>query len=432
MLFFFSYARADYTPFLHRFYGDLREAVRSKVGGPNDDTIAFRDAASIEPGRPWPDAIVQALRICKVFVFLHSPTYYTRDGCGKEFSVIKQRIATSNGSSPEFSQVSSIQPIFWDGDKQLTNVPPEVAAIQLTHEDYGDEYGRQGMLQIIRASAGSTIYWEAINAMARRIALASRDTPLPELRESLRWDAIEPLFPIASPLVPSFLLTANTHVTGSNPIRSPRYARFVWIVGKRDELTPTRSLEYLESYDPDGIEEEWRPFLPDTIDPARLIATDAARDVRLAYRCETLPRNQQELESLIAQAGDAYTPVVVVADLWSLCLHKYSALVKLFDRGKLDNCAVLFPWNFNDNQTKRDHHMLRRRLAEVFPLQFYKPETLLLFEGISDAQTFKAELSKLLTRYIADINRSMKAARELPRDSAFNAPPMLGSASASS
>jgi FxsC-like protein len=426
MLFFFSYARADYTPFLKRFYEDLREAVRSKVGGPDDDTIAFRDAASIEPGRPWPEAIAEALRACKVFVFLHTPTYFTRDGCGREFRVIKDRIAGSDWQSTNLAHVSSVQPIFWDGEKQLTNVPPEVAAIQLTHEDYGEEYSRQGMLHITRASYGTEVYWDALNAMAYRISSAARNTPLPALRDPPRWDSIRPLFPLTTRVEPSILFAAN------KPMRPPRYARFVWIVGKRDELTQTRSFECLEFYDPDGIEEEWRPFLPDTNDPARLIATDAAREAQLGYLCEKLPENQQELQTLIAQASDAYTPVVVVTDLWSLRLHKYSALVSVFDKGKLDNCAVIFPWNLKDRETNRDHHILRRRLAEVFPMQFYKPETSLLFEGISDALTFKAELSKLLTKYIADINRSMKAARELPEDPAFKAPPLLGLTPASS
>jgi len=200
----------------------------------------------------------------------------------------------------------------------------------------------------------------------------------------------------------------------------------VWIVGKREELAHTRPYELLDSYDPDGIEEEWRPFRPETSDPARLIAADAAREAMLGYHCERLPRDQQELQSIIERAGDAYTPIVVVSDLWSLNLDKYRTVVRVFDRGKLDNCAVIFPWNLQDQDTKREQAGLRRMLAHLFPVQFYKPETTLVFEGISDVRTFKAELSKLLTKYVADISRSMKAARELPAISPFGAPPQLG------
>jgi FxsC-like protein len=425
MLFFFSYARADLSPFLKKFYEDLREAVRSKAGEPNPDTIAFRDATSIEPGRPWPDAIAEALRVCRVFVYLHTPTYFARDGCGKEFRVIKNRVTASSGAVTDLAQASCIQPVYWDGEKQLMNVPPEVARIQLSHEDYGEDYSRQGMLQICRALYGTKVYWGAVNAIAQRIQTAAQNAPLPALRDSLIWERLCPLFPLAAQVQASNPIAAN------KPIRPPRYARFVWIVGRRNELAQTRCVECLECYDPDGIEEEWRPFLPESSDPARLIATDAAREAQLGYHCEHPPQNQQELQSLIEQAGDAYTPVVIVSDLWSLHLARFRAVVSVFDRGTLDNCAVIFPWNLNDQDTNRDHAKLRRILAEVFPVQFHKPETALHFEGISDVLTFKAELSKLLTKYVADINRSMKAVRELPENSSFKAPPLLGPTSTS-
>src|SRR5262249_23573327 len=93
---------------------------------------------------------------------------------------------------------------------------------------------------------------------------------------------------------------------------------------------------------------------------------------------------------------------------------------------KKDNCAVIFPWNLDDHETRRDRDKLRQTLADVFPVQFNKAEPSLLFEGISNVDTFKTELSKLLTRYIADIDRSLKAVRKLPETPPFNAPPQLG------
>ena len=419
MLFFFSYARADLSPFLQKFYNDLRDAVRSKAGEPDPDKIAFRDAVSIEPGRPWPEMITKALCECKVFVFLHTPTYYARDGCGKEFRVIKDRVKASRGEV-ELAKASCIQPIYWDGEKKIVNVPPEVAHIQLTHDDYGEAYSRQGMLQISRASYNTQLYWDAVDAIARRIQAAAQNEPLVEVRDHPEWEHIPALFPSPALAPPTQLIAAQ------KPIRPPTYARFVWIVAKRDELAQTRRVQYLECYDPYDRVEEWRPFLPDTSDPARLIATDAAREVQLAYHCAGIPRNRNELQQLIEQAGDAYTPIVIVSDLWSLRLAQYQDVVRVFDKGKLDNCAVIFPWNLKDYDTNSECAELRQLLNEIFPVQFHKPETSLLFEGIFDVFSFKAEVSKLLTKYVADINRSMKAARELPETSAFRAPPQLG------
>ena len=150
----------------------------------------------------------------------------------------------------------------------------------------------------------------------------------------------------------------------------------------------------------------------------------------MGYQWERLPDNHQQLQNLIEQAGDTYTPVVVIADLWSFHLPKYRAVVRVFDRGKLDNCHVIFPWNLKDADTNRNRAKLRRMLAEVFPIQFHKTEKSLVFEGISDVKTFKDELSRLLTQYVAEINRSMQAVRELPpQGSAPQVPPQLGSTS---
>lgn len=424
MIYFFSYARADDSHFLRKFYDDLRSAVRSKVGAHDPDSVAFRDAVCIEPGKPWTETITDALRTCNVFVYLHTPAYYSRDGCGKEFAVVRSRLALAGSRPDDLRRQSCIQPIFWDGDIQVPNLPPDIAAIQITHQDYGDEYNRRGLLQIVRAWYSSDVYWQVVDTMAQRIKTAAEKTPLPPLRTSPEWKGIVPLFPVYDVKAPPVIAPKFSS------IRPPRYARFVWIVGKREELEEIRNAESLESYDPDGIPEEWRPFLPDTTDPARLIATDAVRQVDLSYQSEQLPKDDHELRRLIEEASDAYTPVVVVTDVWSVRLAKYQAMIKIFDKGKLDNCVVLFPWNLKEYDTNKNLGDLRDTLAKVFPIQFYKSERSLHFD-ITDVATFKAELSKLLTKYIADINRSLKAARDLPTADAFKAPPQLASTTAS-
>jgi FxsC-like protein len=423
MLFFFSYARADSTAYLEKFYKDLREEVRSKAGEPDSDRISFRDLASIEPGKPWSDTIIHALRACKVFVYLHTPTYFTRDGCGREFRVIINRIAASGRPMADLAQASCIQPVYWQSPMQLNTTPLEIARIQLTHEDYGEAYGRDGMLHITRTSWGTRDYWDAVKGISERIHTAARNSPLPELESLPNWDSIPPLFPAPVDAEPLEL--------ADNPIRPPRFARFIWVVARRNELAQTRNVECLESYDPYGIPEEWRPFLPDCADPARLIAIDAAREARLGYLSEALPPTQEELQSLIRHAAETYTPVIVVSDLWSLRLRTYRAVVRVFDLGRLDNCAVVFPWNLTDPDTNRYRADLQKMLAEIFPLQFHRAEPSLLFDGISDVHTFKAEISKLLTKYIADVSRGMTAARRLPEASPFNAPPQLGPTAAS-
>jgi hypothetical protein len=92
-----------------------------------------------------------------VFVYLHTPRYYTRDGCGKEFGVIFDRIAASRGHNANLTQVSCLQPVLWDGDKQLDNVPRAIADLQLTHEDYGEDYNKSGLLKLIRTKPAERV-----------------------------------------------------------------------------------------------------------------------------------------------------------------------------------------------------------------------------------------------------------------------------------
>jgi FxsC-like protein len=202
----------------------------------------------------------------------------------------------------------------------------------------------------------------------------------------------------------------------------------VWAVAKSHEVARFRSID---PYDEGEIAEEWRPFLPDCDDPARLIAQDAAREARLTYVCRPFPETRKELQRLIDEGGDNYTPVVVVVDVWSLRIHRYRAIVNIFDKGTLAHCCVIFPWNRNDRETSAARRDLRDGLAEVFPFQFTKSDTTLIFDAISDVASFKSRLTRVLVSYVADVNRSLNVARRLPENSAFGQPPQLSPPSGS-
>jgi hypothetical protein len=255
MYFFFSYARADDSKFLRQFYDDLLECVRNEVGAATVDEVAFRDARSIEPGTPWPEALAEALQSAKVFVYLHTPTFYGREGCGREWAVVKQRLLQTG--IIDLRQASAIQPVYWSGPLLNDRCPPEIERIQLTHENYGEIYNRKGLLHLVRTAFNGAEYWEAVPALAQRIADAARNAPLQPLPQRPVWEQIAPLFP-----------AAGNQPDAPRNLRSPRHARFVWIVGTRAELAQFRDVD---PYDPDDVPEDWRPFLPACTDPGRLI-----------------------------------------------------------------------------------------------------------------------------------------------------------------
>ena len=145
--------------------------------------------------------IVTALSSCNVFVYVHSPTYFTRDGCGREFEVIRQRLLKKGRGQLEWGPC--LLPIYWDGPKQISNTPNEIAKIQLTHEVYPQTYNEKGMLQLTRSGFQSKDYWETINEFAERIYSGANNSPLPELMDLPEWSKIKPFFPINDNEVPT-------------------------------------------------------------------------------------------------------------------------------------------------------------------------------------------------------------------------------------
>jgi hypothetical protein len=68
--FFCSYARADRDSYLEQFFENLRDEVRSIVGGPAEN-VCFIDTHNIEPADRWEqdlEAGLRTSRLCIAFV----------------------------------------------------------------------------------------------------------------------------------------------------------------------------------------------------------------------------------------------------------------------------------------------------------------------------------------------------------------------------
>src|SRR5262249_31949181 len=136
-LFFFSYARADLKNHL-KIYDDLIEQVRSQRGGKTTDGIGFLDQEDIGVGAEWPEDLKNALRTCRVFVYLHSPTYYQSEWCGKEWHVFRQRVESYLRSQPrETARPSLMLPVLW---VPSCKAPAHLGDFQFHHRGLGDTY----------------------------------------------------------------------------------------------------------------------------------------------------------------------------------------------------------------------------------------------------------------------------------------------------
>jgi TIR domain-containing protein len=96
--FFFSYARDDHDELMEKFYLDLRKEIRL-VETMAEHEVGFLDQRDLSLGDRWAEKLTEALRTCKVFVSVCTPTYFAREYCGKEFQICLDRQTRSKKTS---------------------------------------------------------------------------------------------------------------------------------------------------------------------------------------------------------------------------------------------------------------------------------------------------------------------------------------------
>src|SRR5436305_12081720 len=148
--FFLSYGRRDDVgdAYVSLFYEKLVEVVAKKAGLPSEvkpEEIGFFDQSDVLPGDRWSDKIAEALRTCRTFVCLLSPSYLASEYCGKEFAVFQERME-NKGTKPPL-----ILPILWDWpEKVRKNLPRVISQIQFAHKSFGDTYATEGLSYLVR------------------------------------------------------------------------------------------------------------------------------------------------------------------------------------------------------------------------------------------------------------------------------------------
>jgi len=223
MIFFFSYAKADRNPYLDQFYEDIVESVRSKLGLNNKEHVAFRDEEKIEPGKLWSEELIKALCECQIFLYLHSPTYFKRPSCGREFVIFKNRLEEHLKQFKEPPKISLIQPVIWIPTKyNFSILPKEIIDLQFTHGEYGDTYKNEGLQYLIKVERKK--YEKIINQLSKRICSATESVKLPKLQDIIKFEQIKPLFPTNNEEV--YFLRDN--ITSEKTV-GPRYAQFLFV-----------------------------------------------------------------------------------------------------------------------------------------------------------------------------------------------------------
>src|SRR5262245_12710688 len=145
MICFLSYARKDRESdkgtrdaYFTSFVEDLRDNL-VKLSG--DENPLFVDEVGIGPGADWPETLANALRDCRVFAYLHSPIYFQRSSCGKEWRVFRTRMEEVGAVAENPNALSPMIPIHWlPITYAVTKIPTEIAKVQFSFAGMDERY----------------------------------------------------------------------------------------------------------------------------------------------------------------------------------------------------------------------------------------------------------------------------------------------------
>jgi FxsC-like protein len=417
--FFFSYSWNNRTPALQRFYEDLAEEVRKRVGG-DLEAVAFRDRVTMEAGSDWPTALLEALKTSQVLVPLLSVDYIQSDFCGKEFQVFAERtkdladrIRNTNEVNPHSALPNpgpaplplSIRPVIWVPIPDSTTIPEPLSRLQWVDEGLPEVYAERGLESLAKSRSNQDDYQAVVETIGERIVAAAAGDRLPALDRYQSSDEVPNAFAATQPLgrdrsspddaVPSVLKTG---------------VRCVFVAPKRAEISELTKIQEgrpqrtnISGYsDVDGW--HWLPYQPPTaVEVGSLVQEQV---IGLQYREVVLGDEVEpewEVEEIVRKLGTAAEKdqiVLLIVDAWAGHLKQYEQLLRKVDRTiPLNSSAVLVPWNDQDPDTRKWHDELQRQLRVLFrqryfgdePYPFYKPQ-------ITSIEEFRNVVPGLLER----------------------------------
>lgn len=377
--FFFSYARADWDEHLETFFKDLAVEVRKKK--PNVEA-GFLDQSNIELGEKWSESLKEALRSTRVFVSMCSPTYITRDYCGKELQVCLQRIPAGNFATAFF-------PLLWESPSRSAHTVLE--PFQSSHMDLPATYHEHGLRYLMRLSIHKDDYQKCLDSLAMKIVEAGERNPLVEL----------PHLPAFESIPNAFAATPIAATSPPNRLAGPhgKDAAFVYVSA-------------------DG--KYWKPFQPECDDMVALSAMEAATKHKLLYN--DLPVDDQMVKR-VKEAEERKQIVILVVDPFSVQVSSYKQYMRDYDERNYLNSAVLVVWN---SQAGAAGAALRSQVTETFRYRAGVRKSVYYVDSITSQPT----LQSALARTIAKLRASLIERSDPPQGQAIDAPELLANARA--
>jgi FxsC-like protein len=406
--FFFSYAHADDTEFLRRFYRDLNEEVRQLVGVPKEE-ISFLDRNSISHGATWDTTLETGLKNCRVFVPLYSSSYFESEYCGKEFAAFRERLHAHLTSQGSTVADPLILPVLWNPEENvLERLPTSIDKIQYTDDDlsngYPSEYKAVGVSQLVRmgitpSSKYYDQYWDFIRKYANNVKLAANALQLTPAASLSPLETVKSIF-------------SGTAAAASSATEGPRYVQFIFVAGKQPELQAAQR-KNLQFYGQNGGS-DWQPYFGAYSGNAAALASEVISALPNGSQYEEIEATS-DLQTQLELAASQDKIVVLMVDTWTLRLQKYFQLVAPLDTYSSVNCITLIAWNDADNEALLFKNALEATVKGTFASKLVQkpPPPNFLFNTIKSYDTFKQELIKALTQAQSQIVETAKIKKDM-------------------
>jgi hypothetical protein len=165
--FFLSYARANNSPLVRKFFDDLCLTIRGALGLPRSDPVGFYE--EVGPQENWSAGASEALQSCHAMVCLLSLAYFHSELAGKEWQIFETR-RRQYGQRP----APVILPVSWI---TTNGAVPEVVRDLCSRPD--TIYQQQPIVAMFK-SASLAEYNEFVKTLACKIIDATPQVdPLP-------------------------------------------------------------------------------------------------------------------------------------------------------------------------------------------------------------------------------------------------------------
>jgi FxsC-like protein len=407
-LFFVSYARNSYNPYMQAFVDDLVQAVFERIPHPRE-RVAFFDGQSIEPGMDWDGRLLDGLQRSRVLLCLYSPHYFTREFCGKEWGFFRLRQEEYRRARGTDERPPVVVPVLWLPPGRVEQLPAVAREAQFAFPEFGAAYHEEGVRELVSLNEYRDEYRRVVRRLAELIIERGSEHPLPPLSGFRTAAEIPNVFAGEPQPLPDG--GGDPPAPGALPPSGPRYVDFVYVAARQDEVRPLTG-HYpelpVDAYGELG-ELDWRPFLPSS----RAVVAQLASEVTFQeeFVADRLPFSPDLLDRL-TEAGSRNKIVVLVVDPWTLAVEPYRERMREYDGRRFHNTVVLVPWG---DRSRESRPVLEEQLLEsTFPLLTNPRNPEEFVDDISSPEEFRQALAAALHRVKMRILRAARVVRRAP------------------